>query len=149
MGHVPQDAEWYVAELVQEIFVADDPRNVVWRNLTLVQANSPDEAFEKAQSLGNAGDTEYLNSAGKRVTVRFRGISFLDVVSDPLEHGAELLFYSQTQVPEEDVVKLLRTKEELGLFRPIKRLDGPDVASGEIVREAESISGVPRPERDS
>jgi hypothetical protein len=149
MGYVPQDAEWYIAELVQELVVADDPRNVVWRNLTLVHASSPDDAYEKAQSLGSAGDTEYLNPAGKLVTTRFRGISFMDVVHDPLEHGAELLFYSQTQVPEEDVAKLLRTKEELELFRPIRRGDGPDVASEDIVREAESISGVRRPESNS
>jgi len=149
MGYVPQDAEWYVAELVQEIVVADDPRNVVWRNLTLVHASSPDEAYEEALSLGSAGNTEYLNPAGRLVTTRFRGISFMDVVHDPLEHGAELLFYSETQMSERDVVKLLRTKEELELFRPTKRLDGPDIASGEIVREAESISGVRRPKRNS
>jgi hypothetical protein len=149
LGYVPEDAEWYIAELVQELVVADDPRNVVWRNLTLVHASFPDDAYEKAQSLGRAGNSEYLNPAGKLVTTRFRGISFMDVVHDPLEHGAELLFYSQTQVSEEDIAKLLRSKEQLNLFSPITRGDGPDVASGDIVREAESISGARRPDSDS
>jgi hypothetical protein len=115
---------------------------VVWRNLTLIHADSPDEAYEKAQSIGVAGDSEYANPAGKLVTIRFRGISFLDVVHDRLEHGSELLFYSQTQVLEKDIVKLIRNKEELEVFLPTKPLDGPDVASGEVVREAENISGV-------
>jgi len=34
MGFVPKDAE-YLAEIVQELTVADDPRNIVWRKLTL------------------------------------------------------------------------------------------------------------------
>lgn len=145
MGYVPRDAEWYLAELVQELGVTDDPRNVIWRNLTLIQASSPDDAYEKALDLGRAGNSEYLNPAGKLVTIRFRGIAFMDVVHDPLEHGAELLFYAKTQVPEKDIAKLLRSKEELELFRPNERGDGPDVASGDVVREAENISGVFRP----
>ena len=149
MGYVPNDAEWYLAELVQELVVAGDPRNVIWRNLTLIHASSPDDAYEKALDLGRAGDSEYLNPAGNLVTTRFRGISFMDVIHDTLEHGAELLFHSETQVSEEQVAKLLRSKEELELFRPNERLSGPDVASGDIVREAESLSGVHRPESRS
>jgi hypothetical protein len=149
VGYVPNDAEWYLADLVQELVVEGDPRNVIWRNLTLIHASSPDDAYEKALGLGRAGDSEYLNPAGKLVTTRFRGISFMDVVHDPLEHGAELLFRSETQVSEEQVAKLLRSKEELELFRPNERLAGPDVASRDVVREAESLSGVHRPESRS
>ena len=146
MGFVPKDAEWYLAEIVQEITVADDSLNVVWRNLTLVHANSPDDAYEKALHLGRSGDTEYKNPAGKLVTVRFRGLSFLDVICDPLEHGAELMFQSNIDVAQEDLQRMLLTKEELQLFRPITRLDGPDVASGEVVREVEERFGNKRPE---
>jgi hypothetical protein len=52
MGFVPKNAEWYLAEIVEELTVADDPRNVVWRNLTLVHANSPEDAYEQALRLG-------------------------------------------------------------------------------------------------
>jgi hypothetical protein len=148
MGYVPKDAaEWYLAEIVQELTVADDPRNMVWRNLTLVRANSPDEAYERALSLGRAGDTEYLNPGGKLVTTRFRGISFMDVIHDTLEDGAELIFYSEVDVAQEQLRKLLRSKEELNLFRPNRSLAGPDVASGEIVEEVEKRFGVSRPDR--
>ena len=97
MGFVPKDAEWYPAEIVQELTVANDPRNVVWRNLTLVHADSPDDAYAQAVALGQSGDTEYLNPAGKLVTTRFQGLSFLDVIHDPLEHGAELMFQSSVR----------------------------------------------------
>jgi hypothetical protein len=144
MGFVPKNAEWYLAELVEELTVADDPLNVVWRNLTLVHANSPDEAYEQALQLGRLGDTEYMNSAGKLVTSRFRGLSFLDVVHDPLEHGAELMFHSSVGVSPDDVRKLLRSKEELELFLPISSPHGPNVAAGEIVQEVEERFGIKR-----
>ena len=145
MGFVPKDAEWYLAEIVQELTVADDPRNVVWRNLTLIHANSPDDAYEQALHLGRSGDTEYLNPQGKLVTTRFRGLSFLDVIHDPLEHGAELMFQSNVNIAQDSLQKLLLSKEELPLFRPITRLDGPNVASGEIVQEIEERFGIKRP----
>ena len=146
MGFVPKNAEWYLAEIVEELTVADDPRNAVWRNLTLVHANSPDEAYEQALELGRLGDTEYMNSAGKLVTARFRGLSFLDVVHDPLEHGAELMFHSSVGVSPDDLRKLLRSKEELELFLPITSLQGPDVAAGEILHEIEERFGIKRTE---
>lgn len=145
MGFVPKGSEWYLAEIVQELKVAGDPRNVVWRNLTLVHANSPDDAYEQALQLGRSGDTEYLNPAGNLVTTRFRGLSFLDVICDPLDHGAELRFQSDVRVAPEELERLLLPKEELQLFRPTARPDGPDVASGEIVREVEERFGTKRP----
>ena len=142
MGYVPKDAEWYLAEIVQELTVEDDPRNVVWRNLTLVHASSPEDAYTRAMSLGNSGDTEYLNPAGKRVTVHFRGLSYLDVIHDALEHGAELMFHSNVGVSPEDLQKVLRSKEELQLFLPNERAEGPNYVSAEIVQMLEDDLGI-------
>lgn len=142
MGFVPKDAEWYLAEIVQELTVEDDPRNVVWRNLTLVHASSPEDAYTRAMSLGNSGDTEYLNPAGKRVTVQFRGLSYLDVIHDALEHGAELMFHSNVGVSPDDLQKVLRSKEELQLFLPIEPAEGPNFVSGEIVQMLEDDLGI-------
>ena len=145
MGFVPKDAKWYLAEIVQELTVADDTRNIVWRNLTLIHATSPDDAYEQALQLGRSGDTEYKNPTGKLVTIRFRGLSFLDVIHDALERGAELVFQSSLGVASDDLQKLLLSKEQLPLFCPIIRPDGPDVASGEIVQEVERRLGIKRP----
>lgn len=147
MGYIPDNAEWFVAELVEELTVADDPRNIVWRNLTLIRAKLPEEAYQRALALGKEGDTEYLNPDGKLVTVRFRGISYLDVIHDGLEDGAELLYHSETDVPQERIEKLLRAKNELNAFRSPGPLDGLDVASGEVVREVRDRFGVRRPDR--
>ena len=91
------------------------------------------------------GDTEYLNPAGKLVTTRFRGLSFLDVIHDPLEHGAELTFQSNVGIAPDNLQKLLRSKEELQLFRPNTRQDGPDVASGDVLQEVKERFGITRP----
>jgi hypothetical protein len=87
MAFIPKGAEWYIAEIVEEIRVDDDPRNVVLRNLTLIRADSPTEAYEKALRIGKKGEVEYDNPEAKRVRVSFRGISHLDVIPDKLAAG--------------------------------------------------------------
>lgn len=82
------------------------------------------------------GDTEYDNPQGNRVEVRFRGISSLNVIHDELENGAELLFTSEIAVSEERLAQILQPKDSLNVFRPVRRLDGPDVSAGYIVEEA-------------
>ena len=71
-------------------------------------------------------------------------MSFLDVIHDPLENGAELKFQSTVGVAPDDLQKLLLSKEQLQLFRPSARLEGPDVASGEIIHEVEDRFGIKR-----
>jgi len=81
---------------------------------------------------------------GKLVTTRFRGLSFLDVIHDPLEHGSELVFHSNIGVSPDELRKLLRSKEQLELFRPANDPEGPDIAAGEIVQEMEKRFGIKR-----
>jgi CBS-domain-containing membrane protein len=95
--------------------------------------------------MGRSGDSEYFNPAGNLVTIKFRGISFMDVIHDALEDGAELTFSSQIDVAPDELKRMLRSKEELTLFRRNARLDGPDVASGEIVEEIRMKLGITRP----
>jgi hypothetical protein len=139
MAFIPKDAEWYVAEIVEEIRVDDDPRNVVLRNLTLIRADSPTEAYEKALRIGKRGEVEYDNPEAKRVRVSFRGISHLDVIPDKLEDGAELSFHSQQGVSQEQMAGILRPKEELDIFRKIRKLDGPDFTSADVLQEVEDL----------
>src|SRR5437016_5780891 len=100
MAYIPQDAEWYVAEIVEEINVERDVRNVVHRNLLLINAHSPDEAYNRAIDLGRESESEYENPAGQQVVIKFRGLGALSVVHDQLEHGAELRYIEDTSVSE-------------------------------------------------
>jgi len=119
MAFIPEDAKWYLAEVVLEFTIEDDPRNVVHRNLLLVRADSPEEAYRKGMDLGADNEASWENIDGKRVTIRFRGLCYLNVIHDELEHGAELSYREDIAVEESKIQKWVASKEELGVFRPI------------------------------
>ena len=139
MGHIPKNAKWYVAEVVEEITVEGDPRNVVHLNLLLIRADSPDEAYERALRLGKQAEIKYENASDKQVSIRFRGLKHLGVVHDELEDGAELRYSERIAVTEQEMAKLLTPKEQLEVFRPIRPSEGPDYSSQEVIQEAMGI----------
>ncbi len=136
MAYVPKDALWYLAEFIMEITVAGAARNVVHRNLMLIRADSPDQAYDKARKLGYAGETEYTNPLGQVVQIRFRGIAQIDVVIDELSDGAELKYEEQTGVSAEEIANWIRPRERLRVFLPppdpARRRD-PDYRSQEVL----------------
>jgi hypothetical protein len=141
MAYIPRNAEWYVAEIINEIVVEDDVRNVVHRNLTLIHASSPDEAYDRAIELGQQSISEYQNPASKKVVIKFRGLGALNVVYDPIEHGTELRYTEDISMPEQRITELIRAKEQLGVFKEIEPTRGPDYSSKEIVDEAYQLMG--------
>lgn len=136
MGYIPQDAKWYLADIVEQISVEGDSRNVVHSNLVLVRADSPEEAYQKALELGMAAEQTFENPEGNLVTIRFRGLRDLNVIHDDLEHGAELTYQEKLGMEEPEIAEWVRPKEDLGVFRPIIPTKGPDYGSKEILEEA-------------
>ncbi|MGD0773270.1 MAG: DUF4288 domain-containing protein [Candidatus Solibacter sp.] len=134
--------EWYLATLVMEILVEADPRNVVHRNLFLISACSPEEAYSKAVLLGQRGEMAYDNPAGLQVRHRFRGISDLDTLIDgELADGAELAFEQTVGLPEDQIRAWIRTKEDLcKLHRPsAPESYVPDYSSKDVMVQAAEI----------
>lgn len=138
MAYIPKDAQWYVAELVMECRIEGDPRNVVHVNIVLVRADSPEEAFEKAEQLGREGEGSYLNDTDQKVVWIYRGLRNLNVIHDELEHGAELMFEEKIDVSEDAVQDLITTKSQLNVFRPYELRDAskPNYGCKEIMEEA-------------
>lgn len=136
MGYIPKSAKWYLADIVQQITVEDDPRNVVHTNLILIRADSPEEAYQKAIELGSAGDQSYENIDGKRVTFRFRGLRDLNVIHDELEHGAELIYGENLDMDESAIRQWVTPKEGLGVFLPsTPSKTKPNYGSRDVVEE--------------
>jgi len=135
MGFIPKDAKWYLANIVEEIRVVGDRRNVVHTNLVLVRADSPDEAYKKAMALGKQGNTKYKNVEGKTVKIKFRGLRDLSVIHDELEHGGEITFDEDVGVSEKKIKSWILPKRRLGVFAPIRQPEGPDYASEELMRQ--------------
>ncbi len=130
MGFIPDGAKWYIADIIHEFNVEGEQENVVHIDTTLIRADSPEEALEKALELGREGKDSYRNPFGKLVTVSFRGLKDLNVVDGELEHGTELLFDRKEGLSEMEMRKLVTEKDQLNVFRPIKSYeDDPDVSS--------------------
>lgn len=140
MAYIPQDAAWYITELVIEILVEEDPRNIVHRNLILIHAHSPDEAFSRANEIGQQHQREYQNPGGRLVRLRFRGISRLNVIHEPIEDGAEIIYTEQVGVSETEIQRMIPARDCLSVFRPIESSAGPDYSSNEICEEARRLA---------
>jgi hypothetical protein len=50
MAYVPKNAEWFLAEIVQEIRVADRKRNIIHMNFVIIHAPSPEAAYVRARN---------------------------------------------------------------------------------------------------
>ena len=138
MGFIPKDAKWYIADVIIEMKIQNDPRNVVHTNIILIRADSPEIAYEKALKFGKDYETEYENPDGDIVTAIFRGLRDLNVIDDDLEDGSELIYEEDVDIPENKIKTWITSKEQLGVFAPIDRPKKiPNYISGKIVEELE------------
>jgi hypothetical protein len=143
MGFIPKDARWYLADIILEHIVEGDPRNLVHVNTHLVEAESPEQAHEKALALGRGSEHEYTNTIGRRVRVVFRGLRELNIIHESLEDGAELAYSETVGVPEEQLRGWITPKERLGVFAPIEPTSsGPNYMPESVMQllEAQGFS---------
>jgi hypothetical protein len=118
MGYVPAGAKWWLADLAIEFNIEGEAGNRVHYNLTLVRADSREEAYEKALHFGAEAESTYTNSDGHTVNVRFRGLRDLYVIYDQLEDGAELLYEEAIDLPEDELMASIKPKQQLSVFEP-------------------------------
>lgn len=116
MGHIPQNAKWYLADIVIELKIEDEPHNVIHINTVLVRASSPQRAYTRALKLGQEAEHEYKNTDGKMVQCIFRGLRDLIVIYNDLRSGAELIYQEQIGQSEEQIARLISPKNELEVF---------------------------------
>ena len=100
MAYIPGDAKWYLAEIVQEFQITGEGNSLVHVNLTLIRADSPEEAYERSLERGKQSEMSYPNTKGEIFTVRFRGLRNLYVIHEELEHGSEILYELKEDVTE-------------------------------------------------
>ena len=136
MAHVPKDAEWFLAALVEEIRVAGSRRNIVHINYVIIRARSPEAAYARAMNIGKRSAMSYENLHGQKVTIRFRGLGNLDVIYDPLGDECEIMYREKLGVTEKGIRRMLRPKRQLEVFMPIRERPGrPDFSSQEVMNE--------------
>ena len=101
----------------------------------LIRADSPEKAYDKAIELGQDSEMNYENTDGKQVEISFLGLTDLSVIYEELEDGAELSFQEDVGITEEELAQMLTEKENLSVFRPIERSEGPNYLDREIAEE--------------
>jgi hypothetical protein len=139
MAYIPEDANWYLAVLVEEIRVEGEGQNIVHKNLVLLRACSPEVAFERAHDIGKKSEISYQNPQGRLVQIKFKGLSELNVIYEKLEDGAELKYEELIGLSEGQVDALLHAKNDLAAFRPITPSKGPDYSSADVLEEAKRL----------
>jgi hypothetical protein len=141
MGYIPDDAKWYLADIVIEHKIEDEPRNVIHINTVLVRASSPERAYARAIKLGQEAEHEYKNTEDKTVRVVFRGLRDLTVIYDKLRSGSELIYQERIGQTEEQVAKLISPKSELAIFeerqKPSK--DKPNYMPGSVMEMLKEV----------
>jgi hypothetical protein len=145
MAYIPEEARWYLAEIVEEIKVEGTSSNVVHNNLVLIHAQSPEEAYDKAIARGEEANMTYENTDGQAVTITFRGLSELNVIMDDLEDGAEIAYEEMENLTEEEIQELLPSKGELGVFQSVEsETSVPNYIAKDVMDEVMRIIQNPR-----
>jgi len=125
---------WFLAQLVIEICIADEPRNVVHINSHLVRAKSSTEAEKKANKIGKECATSYKNTDGKKVKFTFRGIRDLYELIDGVSDGAEIIWEEHFGIKEDKIQYWLdRTKRKTRIKK-----NSPNYMPEKIMKELEA-----------
>jgi hypothetical protein len=90
-----------------------DNDRVTERQVRLLRAASPEDAYARAQAIGAGGEHSYLNSAGEDVTWTYAGLAELDELMAPEPgDGVEIISSFSTSDPE----LLVCDRDDLAVF---------------------------------
>jgi uncharacterized protein DUF4288 len=117
MPYIPPNRHWYIAELVMQFDIAGEADTLVHVDVKLISADSPDQAFAKAEQMGRDGEVAYQNTDHKHVLIKFRGLRDLFLIYDELGDGAELLYEERPAIRENEIAAMIKQKSALAVFR--------------------------------
>jgi hypothetical protein len=112
---------WYLAEIVNESRIQGETKSLVHINMTLIAAESPEEAYERALEVGKQGEFSYENYENRTVDVMFRGLRNLSPIYEELEHGSEIFYQEKDGLLEGQISCLVRSKTDLAAFQLPKK----------------------------
>jgi site-specific DNA-cytosine methylase len=86
MADSSETARWYVAELVEELILDANVRNVIHRKTRVIFADSEEDAYEKALSLSSEHEITYLNQTHKSAQTRYWSLNELNLLQEEQSH---------------------------------------------------------------
>lgn len=121
MEDLQNKRRWYLSHEILYLEpddVSNERERLVWENLILINANSPDEAYQKALQHGLDSQCE-VKVDGQPRRFKFKGLKNLVLIYDDLEDGAEIEWL-ETTLDKEELEKLIRAKQDMHAFRPVE-----------------------------
>ena len=107
----------YLASILMLVTVDNEIKNIVNKNLHLIQAESDDAAYEKSVKLGRDSETDYLNSKDQLVKISFIGLAELELaIEDDIYDGMELAFEQFEDLTSQEIDNLVSLKKDLDAF---------------------------------
>jgi hypothetical protein len=111
---------WYLAEIVEKCQpinrneTQDLRRVITWGNHHLIQANSAEEAFEKAEQIGKELEYTFTNANKEQMEWTFVGIGqLIPIYEEFIEDGAELLWTDYGVISDRKTRRLVSSKQEI------------------------------------
>jgi hypothetical protein len=120
MSYIPEGSSWYLALMIFSTEIKETQSLELEVSFTLVFAANPEAAYDAAMKIGQERELSYTNTDNHIVDFKYHGLQDLNVILDPLEHGAELAFEVVPEIKPEDISKRVSRKEELGAFHPTR-----------------------------
>jgi hypothetical protein len=90
MADSPETARWYIAELVEELILDGNIRNVIHRKTRVILADCQEDAFDKALSLSQEHEPTYLNQTLNGAQTRYWGLNELNLLQAESEVPVQL-----------------------------------------------------------
>ena len=90
MADSPETARWYIAELVEELILDGNIRNVIHRKTRVIFADCQEDAYEKALTLSQEHEPTYLNQTLKGAQTRYWGLNELNLLQDETEIPSQM-----------------------------------------------------------
>ncbi len=110
--------DWFIAEIIERTESADSDKSnanrrcTVWGNYHLIKAESVEEAYEKAEKLGNDYNYSFKNQSGVEMENTFVGIGDLLPLYEDLEDGAEILWTDYGLISAKRADRFIKPKSE-------------------------------------
>ncbi|MCI0565548.1 MAG: DUF4288 domain-containing protein [Nitrososphaera sp.] len=95
--------KWYLSHEILYLEPEDtscDSKILVWKNLILIRADSPEEAYQKAIQHGVDSENE-VRVEGQKGHFKFKGLKDLVLIYDDLDDGAEIEWHEMNLGKEE------------------------------------------------
>ena len=117
---------WYVSwELLRFEWDSEDVTNLnrrclSWENQILIQAATPDEAYEKAMSHGQQSDGEEMwktDDETQKGRWRFEGLTGLCAVYEEPADGAEIAWHQHENRSVRKIQEKVKPKDKLEVFQ--------------------------------